>query len=216
MAKISTIADAQPGYSVPALDDVEIKLQIREDSLKKFEDTLLREEEKIPLPNLTDPRPLQNDERNFAHWAIELTQDDNRSKEKEAAYARVTNKDKQCCHDVTTPAVAGTGKHLVDAISVRQSQYMAWQTRLDLYAKRLDERRHMLELKKRANNRPDDDDDNWDVLGDWMYAWHISASHRSEDLIYWDQVAPEVNLACCKFFESMERDKKATAPLPYP
>lgn len=215
MAKISTIADAQPGYSVPALDDVEIKLQIREDSLKKFEDTLLREEEKIPLPNLTDPRPLQNDERNFAHWAIELTQEDNRSKEKEAAYAIVTNKDKQCCHDVTNPAVAGTGKHLVDAISVRQSQYMAWQTRLDLYAKRLDERRHMLELKKRANNRPDDDD-NWDVLGDWMYAWHISASHRSEDLIYWDQGAPEVNLSCCKFIESMERDKKATAPLPYP
>lgn len=194
------------------MDDVEIRLQIREDRLKKFEETLLREEENIPLPDLTDPRPLQNDGRSFAHWAIELTEEDNRSKEREAAYAIVSNQEKKCCHDVTTPAVAG--KHLVDAISVRQSQYSAWQTRLDLYSQRLEERRRMLELKKRANNTPDNEDR--DILGDWLYAWHISASHRSEDLIYRDRVAPEVNLACCTFIESMERENKATAPLPSP
>lgn len=167
----------------------------------------------MPLPDLTDPRPVQKDEQSFALWAIQLTQEDNRSKEKEAAYAIVSNQEKKCCHDVTTPAVAGAG-NLLDAISVRQSQYTAWQTRLDLYSKRLDERSHMLELKKRANNTPDDV--NRDVLGDWLYAWYKSASHRSEDLIYRDQVAPEVNLACCRFIESMEQEKKTPAPLPSP
>lgn len=195
------------------MDDAEIKLQSNEDRLKKFEDTLLGAEENIPLPDLTDPRPLQNEERNFAQWAIELTQEDNRSKQKEAAYAITSNEEKQCCHDVTTAAVAG--KHLVEAISVRQSQYTAWQKRLDLYSKRLNERSHMLELKKRANNTPDNE--NRDVLGDWLYAWHISASHRSEDLVYRDQVAPGVNLACCRFIDSMERDeKKPIPPLPSP
>lgn len=210
--QISTIAGAQPGSSVQALDDAEIKLRSNEDRLKKSEDTLLGAEENIPLPDLTDPRPLQDGEPNFAQWAIELTQEDNRSKEKEAAYAITSNQEKNCCHDVTTPVVAG--KHLAEAISVRQRQYTAWQTRLDLYFKRLNERSQVLELKKRANNTPDNE--NRDVLGDWLYAWHISASHRSEDLIHRDHVAPEVNLACCRFIDSMERDENSIPPLPLP
>lgn len=211
--QISTIAGAQPGSSVQALDDAEIKLQSNEDRLKKFEDTLLGAEENVPLPDLTDSRPLQNEERNFAQWAIGLTQEDNRSKEKEAAYAIISNQEKKCCHEVTTPAVAG--KHLAEAISVRQGQYTAWQSRLDLYSKRLNERRQVLKLKKRANNTPDNE--NRDILGEWLYAWHISASHRSEDLIYRDHVAPEVYLACCRFIDSMERDEESIPPpLPLP
>lgn len=106
------------------------------------------------------------------------------------------------CQDVTSPAVAG--KYLVEAISVRQSQYTACQTRLDLYSKRLNERGHMLELKERANNTADDE--NRDVLADWLYTWHISTSHRTEDLIFRDRVVPEVILACCIFIDSMKRD----------
>ena len=57
---------------------------------------------------------------------------------KEAAYAITSNQKKQCCHDVRSPAV--TVKYVVGAILVRQSQYAAWLTRLDLYFKRLNER----------------------------------------------------------------------------
>lgn len=51
--QISSIASAQPGSSVQALDDAEIKLQSYEEHLKQFEDTLLGAAENIPMPELT-------------------------------------------------------------------------------------------------------------------------------------------------------------------
>lgn len=163
------------------------------------------------MPDLIDRRP-DHQERGFADWVKELTQEDSESEDKEATYAIRDNQEKSCCHDVTSPSVAG--KFLTEATSVRQNQYTAWQTRLDLYSQRLNERGQMLNLKKRANTVPDDEDRH--VLGDFLYAWHISASHRTEDLIFRDRVASEANLACCRFTDSMKRDGRPPSPLPPP
>lgn len=174
------------------MDDTESRLQAKEAELKRSEDALLARANNIPMPDLTDKNPVFQG-RTFADWVNELIQEDIQSGEKEAAYAITDSQEKKCCHDVTSTSVAGN--YLAQATSVRQSQYTAWQTRLGLYSNRLNERSHMLDLKKRAKTG---------VLGDFLTAWQTSASHRTEDLIIRDRVAPEANLACCRFIDSMK------------